>query len=119
MPRINKTRAILLCGILAGATLVVLYAQQSADIIPLRQVSDPYPVFNGIAIDPENSLVAMSDVNRKSLLSYSRLAEWRRGGITDPLHHVFGPATNVGFVAGIMLDARHKEMLAISIDIED
>src|SRR5690242_3624775 len=41
--------------------------------IPLRQVSDPYPVFNGIAVDPVNGVVAMSDVNRKGLLSY-RLA---------------------------------------------
>ena len=100
-----------------------VYAQQNrpsgSDIIPIRQVSDPYPVFNGIAIDPENNLVAMTDVNRKSILSYSRLADSRRGGITDPLHHVFGPQTNVGFAAGIVLDPRYKEIFAVNNDIED
>ena len=53
-----------------------VFAQESqlagGDIIPIRQLSDPYPVFNGIAVDPVNGLVAMTDVNRKSLLTYSR-----------------------------------------------
>ncbi len=39
------------------------------DLIPLRQVADPYPVFNGIAVDPRNNVVAMTDVNRKSVLT--------------------------------------------------
>ena len=125
MPRINQARMLLLCGTLAAGALLVLYAQENnaqpegGDIIPIRQVSDPYPVFNGLAIDPENNLVAMSDVNRKSILSYSRTAESRPGGITDPQHHVFGPRTNVGFVAGIVLDPEHKEILAVNNDIED
>src|SRR6476660_6206894 len=91
--------------------------QAGGDIIPLRQVSDPYPVFNGIAIDPENNLVAMSDVNRKSLLSYTRSADSKRGEITPPQHDVFGPLTNVGFVAGILLDSQRKEIIAINNDI--
>src|SRR5260221_13780291 len=118
MPRINKTRAILLCGILAGATLVVLYAQQSADIIPLRQVSDPYPVFNGIAIDPENNLVEMSDVNRKSLLSYARSVDSKRGEITAPRSQVFGPLTNVGFVAGESRRFQRERKIALYTQIE-
>jgi DNA-binding beta-propeller fold protein YncE len=123
--RINKARVLFLCGILTATTLLVLYAQESrpqpggGELIPIRQVSDPYPVFNGLAIDPENNLVAMSDVNRKSILSYSRTGESHRGRITDPLHHIFGPLTNVGFVAGIVLDPQHREILAINNDIED
>jgi DNA-binding beta-propeller fold protein YncE len=125
LPPANKSRTLLLGGILAAAMLLALYAQEQqlqpagGDIIPIRQVFDPYPVFNGLAIDPENNLVAMTDVNRKSILSYARTAESRRGGITDPLHNVFGPLTNVGFVAGIVLDAQHKEILAVNNDIED
>jgi DNA-binding beta-propeller fold protein YncE len=91
---------------------------QGGDIIPLRQVSDPYPVFNGIAIDPANGVVAMSDVNRKSLVSYSRSAP-SGGAIANPRRQVFGPLTNVGFVAGILLDAQRKEILAVNNDIED
>ena len=125
VPRVIDTGAVILCGILATAALLILYGQASerkptgGDIIPLRQVSDPYPVFNGIAIDPENNLVAMSDVNRKSLLSYARSAESKRGEITAPQRQVFGPLTNVGFVAGILLDAQRKEIMALNNDIED
>ena len=107
------------CG--AAGTLRTRKERKPAggDIIPLRQVSDPYPVFNGIAIDPENNLVAMSDVNRKSLLSYPRSADSKRGEITAPQRQVFGPLTNVGFVAGILLDAQRKEIFALNNDIED
>jgi DNA-binding beta-propeller fold protein YncE len=130
MLRIRNNRAIISCGILAAAALpalyaLALYAQQSdpklaaGSIIPLRQVSDPYPVFNGIAIDPEDNLVAMSDVNRKSLLTYARLADSKRGEITAPRRQVFGPLTNVGFVAGILLDSQRKEVFALNNDIED
>src|SRR6516165_966112 len=54
------------------ATVGVASAQENqsrpsgGDVIPLLQVSDPYTVFNGIAIDPVNNVVAMSDVKRKS-----------------------------------------------------
>src|SRR5256885_861400 len=43
-------------------------AQGGADLAPVRMVVDPYPSFNGVAVDPENDLVMMSDTNRKSLL---------------------------------------------------
>src|SRR6516162_7194787 len=89
------------------------------DLIPLRQVSDPYPVFNGIAIDPLNNLVAMSDVNKKSLLSYERTADSTRGSVTAPRHQIFGPLTNIGFVAGVMLDPLRREIYAVNNDIED
>jgi DNA-binding beta-propeller fold protein YncE len=124
---------MLLCGILASIAFLPqvgshnsAYAQENhaasqagGDIIPLRQVSDPYPVFNGIAIDPVNNLVAMSDVNRKSLLSYGRTAGSSGRGITDPRRQLFGPLTNVGFVAGILLDPERREILAVNNDIED
>src|SRR5579862_6349871 len=98
--------SVVLHRLLGPSDYVHAQANQPAggDLIPIRQVSDPYPVFNGIAIDLENNLVAMSDVNRKSVLSYSRTAESGAGGITAPTHHIFGPLTNIGFVAGIALD---------------
>jgi DNA-binding beta-propeller fold protein YncE len=124
MPRIINARSLILCGIIASAALWVLYGQEGksqlgGDIIPLRQVLDPYPVFNGIAIDTENNLVAMSDVNRKSLLSYARSSDSKRGEISAPQRQVFGPLTNVGFVAGIVLDPQRKEIMALNNDIED
>src|SRR5580658_2910388 len=94
-------------------------ARQGGDLIPLRQVADPYPVFNGVAVDPEGGLVAMTDVNRKSLLTYDRSAGSNGHEITSPRRQVFGPRTNIGFVAGLLLDSRNGEILAINNDIED
>jgi DNA-binding beta-propeller fold protein YncE len=91
---------------------------RGGDVIPLRQVADPYPVFNGIAVDPEHNLVAMTDVNRKSLLNYDRMVE-SRSGITAARRQVFGPLTDIGFVAGIMADPQRREIYAVNNDIED
>src|SRR5690242_61774 len=44
------------------------------DIAPETNVDDPYPTFNGITVDPENNIVAMSDLNRHGLLIYDRMA---------------------------------------------
>ena len=41
---------------------------------PVRMVVDPYPSFNGVAVDATNDLLLMSDTNRKSLLLYGRTA---------------------------------------------
>ena len=92
---------------------------RGGDIVPLRQVSDPYPVFNGIAVDPVNNLVAMSDVNRKSLLTYDRVLHSTLSEVSSSRRQVFGPATNIGFVAGVMVDPARKEIFAVNNDIED
>jgi len=109
----------------SGSTVGVVSAQVNqpkplgGDVIPLRQVADPYPVFNGIAVDPVNNVVAMSDVNRKSLLSYDRSADSSKSDITPPRRQVFGPLTNIGFIAGVMMDPQRREIYAVNNDIED
>jgi DNA-binding beta-propeller fold protein YncE len=102
-----------------GGSLERLTPHAGGDIIPIRRVADPYPVLNGIAIDPANNLAAMTDVNLKGVLSYSRTSESRKGEITPALQQVVGPRTNIGFVGGIALDGERKEILAINNDIED
>lgn len=92
---------------------------RGGDIVPLRQVSDPYPVFNGIAVDPVNNIVAMSDVNKKSVLSYDRTSGSSGTGITPPRRQVFGPLTNIGFIAGVAVDPQRREIFAVNNDIED
>src|SRR5260370_15617062 len=102
----------------------VVFAQEKkpigGDLIPLRQVIDPYAVFNGIAVDPESNLVVMTDVNRKSLLAYGRTAELSKPDrMTRPQHQIFGPETNIGFVAGVVLDPQRHEIFAGNNDIDD
>ena len=90
------------------------------DLFPVRSVSDPYPVFNGVAVDPDNNLVVMTDVNRKTLLVYDRrAAATNPGDLTAPLRQMMGPETNIGFVAGVALDPDQHEILAVNNDIED
>jgi len=90
------------------------------DLFPVRSVSDPYPVFNGVAVDPDNNLVVMTDVNRKTLVVYDRrTAATNPADLTLPLRQIIGPETNLGFVAGVALDPDRREILTVNNDIED
>jgi len=119
-----------LLALLIGAAIVVFVApgqKPPADrvtkggaIMPVRSIIDPYPVFNGIAVDSENNIVAMTDGNRKSLLIYDRTAGSADSEEeTKPLRQMIGPETNIGFVAGIMIDPKKREVFAVNNDIED
>jgi DNA-binding beta-propeller fold protein YncE len=93
---------------------------EGGDLPPVRMVVDPYPSFNGVAVDSTNDLVMMSDTNRKSLLVYARTA----GSATSrqaaaPKQQIMGPDTGVGFVAGVAMDPVHRELLTVNNDVED
>jgi DNA-binding beta-propeller fold protein YncE len=89
------------------------------DIQPVRMLADPYPAFNGIAVDPANGLVVLSDPNRKSLLTYDRLRGASSGATSVPVHQVIGPETFLGMIAGVALDPAHREAYTANNDIED
>jgi DNA-binding beta-propeller fold protein YncE len=83
-------------------------------------VVDPYPSFNGVAVDVTNDLLMMSDTNRKSLLVYDRTA----GSPTSrqeatPRQQIMGPDTGVGFVAGVAMDPVRRELFTVNNDVED
>lgn len=124
---IKRTLSALVIGI---AAMVFLLPGQKApkedpdcckdDIMPARTIGDPYPVFNGIAVDGENNIVVMTDGNRKSLVIYDRTAGV--SGPTEetvPLRQIIGPETNIGFVAGVVVDPQSREVYAVNNDIED
>jgi hypothetical protein len=119
------TKTFIIVGAALAIVLYVALAQDKpkplgGDLIPVRSVADPYPVFNGVAVDPENNLVVMTDVNRKSVLAYSRTAAATNpADLTPALRQVFGPETNLGFVTGVALDPERREMFAVNNDIED
>src|SRR5438874_758683 len=76
----------------------------SGDMPPLRLVVDPYPSFNGVAVDTTNDLVLMSDTNRKSLLLYGRTSGSASKAATPSLGQIMGPETGIGFIAGVAMD---------------
>src|SRR3984957_7132848 len=129
-------RKIGAAGALGMAVLAVLGAVAQAapqenksakpapeDIPPVRMIADPYPAFNGIAVDAANGLVAMSDPNRKSLLLYARAGGTKRGAsqgdASVPIRQIVGPDTFLGMIAGIILDPQHQEIYTANNNIED
>ena len=85
------------------------------DISPVRIVTDPYPTFDGIAVDPENNVVVMSDENRSGLLLYDRTSG-HPTAVTEPKRHMIGPRTELGFIAGVALDPQRREAWVVNND---
>jgi DNA-binding beta-propeller fold protein YncE len=90
-----------------------------ADIPAVRTIADPYPEFNGIAVDPENGFVGITDPNRKTLLLYDRMKETPGTAATVPIRQVIGPETYLGMISGIFLDSARHEIYAVNNDVED
>jgi DNA-binding beta-propeller fold protein YncE len=89
---------------------------RGGDIEPLRLVYDPYPTYDGLAVDSENGLVVMTDENRSGVLTYDRTSGGDVATVTEPRRHIFGPDTNMGFMAGVTLDPQRREIYAVSND---
>jgi len=89
------------------------------DLPPVRFVFDPYPTFNGVAVDVRNNRVMMSDENRKSVLTYDRTRGSTSADVTPPLRQIIGPQTEIGYSSGVELDPARRELYAVNNDIED
>jgi DNA-binding beta-propeller fold protein YncE len=93
---------------------------EGGDLPPVRMVVDPYPSFNGVAVDTTNDLVMMSDTNRKSLLLYDRtVGSPTSKDMATPRQQIMGPDSGVGFVAGVAMDPQHRELFTVNNDVED
>ena len=86
---------------------------------PVRYVVDPYPTFNGIALDTQHNRAVMSDENRKSILAYDRTAGGTSRDVTPPMWQIIGPQTELGFIAGVEVDRTRGEIYAVNNDVED
>ena len=86
---------------------------------PIRSVADPFPTFDGIALDTENDRVILSDENRHSMLVYDRTAGNFSNEPTEPVQWVFGPKTGLGYIAGVEVDPRRKEFYTVNNDSGD
>ncbi len=85
-------------------------------VAPIRSVLDPYPTFDGLAVDAVNGRVVFSDENRHSLLIYDRTAGSDSKDPTTPLRQIVGPRTLMGFVAGVALDPVRREAYTVNND---
>jgi DNA-binding beta-propeller fold protein YncE len=86
---------------------------------PLRAVYDPFPTFDGVALDTENDRVIFSDENRHAMLVYDRKAGSFSDEPTEPVQYVFGPKTKLGYIAGVEVDPKRKEFYTVNNDGAD
>jgi DNA-binding beta-propeller fold protein YncE len=89
------------------------------DLAPARSVTDPYPSFNGVVVDPVNNVALFSDANRKSVMIYDRTAGGKLATQDRPLKQIMGPDSLGGFYAGLLADPERREVYAVNNDIED
>jgi hypothetical protein len=81
-----------------------------------RLVYDPHPTFNGMAVDPINNVVVMSDENRGSLLTYKLTDGGPDTATTEPRRHIVGSKVNLGFIAGVTVDPGRREIYTVNND---
>lgn len=91
-------------------------AALGGNVPPARVVYDPHPTFNGMAIDPQNNLVAFSDENQEGLLTYNLSDGAQSKGVTPPRTHIIGANVNLGFIAGVAVDSGRREMYTVNND---
>ncbi|HTW87928.1 MAG TPA: hypothetical protein VMD75_07970 [Candidatus Binataceae bacterium] len=99
----------------------VLTRIPGGEVAPCVSVVDPYPEFNGIAIDPQNGVAVLSDTNLKSALIYDLSAGSPPDSstITSPKGWIIGPATFLSFAAGVAVDPIRHELYTTENDIGD
>jgi hypothetical protein len=88
---------------------------------PARTIADAYPNFLGVAVDSDNGRVVMSDSGLKGLLMYDRTAGAAASvnEVAKPVAELRGARTEVGFVAGVALDAARREKYTVNNDDGD
>lgn len=97
----------------------VFRSAKGGNIAPCREIFDPYPEFNGIALDPEHNLVGLSDTNLKSLLLYHMDQGSTSADITPQIGQIKGPATYISYAAGVAFDPDRKMVCVTENDVGD
>ncbi|HWF85261.1 MAG TPA: hypothetical protein VG222_10450 [Vicinamibacterales bacterium] len=86
------------------------------NIPPTAAVLDPWPTFDGMAVDGENGVVVMSDENRHGVLIYDRAAGGDSRKTTEPRGRIIGPNVRLGFVAGVAVNPKRHELMVTNND---
>jgi DNA-binding beta-propeller fold protein YncE len=81
-------------------------------------VQDPYPTFNGIAMDSERGEIIMADDNRSSLLAYDVEFE-PSDRSTEARRAISGPKTHLGYTCTLAISPEHNEVYTVDNDWKD
>src|SRR4029079_12980350 len=71
---------------------------------------------DGIAVDGENGMVAMSDENRPGLLIYKTSSRGAAPKVTSPRGWVIGRSVKLGFVARVTVNPKKREVIVTNND---
>ena len=112
--RLRKIFTALL--ILSGPAALLVFSQLGGNVVPLRHVHDPYPVFTDIAVDPDANVLAVTDENLFSLRTYDR--DLSSNLVADPRTVVTGTKTGVDFICGVALDSLNRQIFAANNDTD-
>ncbi len=86
------------------------------NIAPIRIISDRYPMFAGVGIDPINNKAVFSDDNTFSVLIYDRDNPGSEEHITEFSQRIAGPASGVSAACGITVSPENKELYVLNTD---
>lgn len=84
---------------------------------PVRVIADDFPVFSGITMDEDLGELVVADDAQSSIRTYrGQFASTNR--ITEPVRHIRGENTKLGFVCAVAVSPEHKELYAVTGDDE-
>src|SRR6266852_747804 len=110
--------------VLAGAWITTdsSFTQEKRPVVldraPVRMVQDPYPTFNGIAMDSERGEVIMADDNRSSLVAYDVEFE-PSNKVTEERREISGPKTQLAYICTLEISTEHNEIYTVDNDWKD
>lgn len=87
------------------------------DLSPARVVKDAYSTTAGLAVDPVNGDVVLSDENRFSLLVFDRTADTIR--IAETKKRISGRNTKIEFICGVAIDPVTRDIYTVNSDTLD
>ncbi|MBI2816807.1 MAG: hypothetical protein HYX72_07690 [Acidobacteria bacterium] len=113
-------------GVLAAQAQKVQSGAEKRPVVvidrpPLRRISDPNPVFNGIAMDVERGEVFLANDNRASGASISVYpTEFpATDDVMEPKRKIAGPKARLGMVCGLSVSPEFREMYFVNNDAGD
>jgi DNA-binding beta-propeller fold protein YncE len=86
------------------------------DVPPLRTVFDPYPTFDGVAVDPKGGRAFFTDSSLSTVIGYDVSAGDLSADVTVYVTRINGPRTGLGFTTGVAVDPVHREVFAVNND---
>lgn len=102
------------------ATAADAEASVIADRAPLRVISDPYPSFSAIAVEPTSNMLVLTDENLFRVLEYNRKDNTpAKAKMTEPKRVIGGSLTKAEMMCGVYIDPATLETYVVNNDTQN